>query len=123
MEIIAGTTRGSANSKGSNKNQDSYYLGWNEGVLTGFVSDGCGSAPNSELGATVSVIEAVKTSLLLGRSLTISPNKWLPHLQIAVKKALSKLEELVGDPDPTIATLLGFVIFEEEYPSDIHFLR
>ena len=109
MQLIAGTTRGSANSKGSNKNQDSYYLGWDEDTIAAFVSDGCGSAPNSEVGSAMLAAAAVNWCL---RTHVAAPVPLTWHL---VDHVVSNIENIFGTNDPAYATLLGFVITPKKY--------
>lgn len=111
MQIIAGTTRGSANSKGSNKNQDSYFLGWNQDVIAGFVSDGCGSAPNSEVGSAMFAAAAVRWALT-NKATILNPLSLTYHLHDEV---VHRIHAIFDSADPGYATILGFIITPEFY--------
>ncbi len=126
FEVATGTVVGRDHRKIGKNNQDAYYLRVNQDSIIGIVSDGCGSAKYSEVGAHLLVKLCGNT---LNRYLEllqscIDSNKRLANywklIQRKMLLELSKIALALGSDikrvisDYLLATVLGFVMTQEK---------
>ena len=116
-EVAGGSVIGSAHRRCDRANQDSWTLERRERALVGVLADGCGSAPNSQVGAWLGArIWAQATHELLETGLSPDdPELWRQVCERSLGRLRAVTDALCGPVEASVGeallfTLVGFVL-------------